>query len=479
MENNIYLTTPKIQKRKNLILLSISYSAFLAMLIASILSLAISDFSHAFNISEALGEKTVSMYLLVLAIFTLLFGKIADKHGKKKIFNLGIFILIIGSIVGGLAFNFEILIIARIIQAIGSAMVLSNNNALVSEIFDTNQRGKALGILGAFSIIGGIAGPSVGGFIIDFADWHYLFWLVIPLLVLAYIFNAKAIPKDEYFIKEKVDYKGFIIILIALLSLFFAILLGQFISFTSIYFFILLIIFLILLFVYIKYEKKITNQLFNFSLFKNLEFTIGLITAFIIYGTTYFYTVPMPLYLQDTLSLSSLQSGLLFLIFPVVMSVLSPFTGILADKYSKKVLIIIGMTILIISQALFLLLEINSSIYIFVFNSILMGIGMSLFQTPNNTMVMSVADNYNLASVGSLKAFAQNFGRFFGIIFASTFLYLAMSIDDKHHVSSYLENKPEIFIFGLHTTFIISFVLCIIALLLAIFLFVKTKNKLS
>lgn len=479
MAENLYLTDENVQKKRNLILLSISYSAFLAMLIASVLSLAIPEFSKAFNISESLGEKTVSMYLLVLAIFTLLFGKIADKYGKKKIFNLGIIILMLGSILGGLAFNFVVLIIARIIQAIGSAMVLANNNALVTEIFVANQRGKALGILGAFSIIGGIAGPSIGGIMINYLDWHFLFYLAIPFLVIAYILNAKIIPKDEYFIKEKVDVKGFIIILISLLMIFVAILIGQFISFVSIYFFISIFIAVIFLYSYLRYEKKITNQLFNFSLFKNLEFTIGLITAFIIYGTTYFYTVPMPLYLQDTLSLSTLQSGLLFLIFPVVMAILSPFTGMLADKYSKKVLIIIGMIIIIVSQVLFLLLEINSSIMIFVLNSVLMGVGMSLFQTPNNTMIMSVADNYNLASVGSLKAFAQNFGRFFGIIFASTFLYLAMSIDDKHHVSSYLTHKPDIFIFGLHTTFIISFILCVIALLLAIFLFIKTKKKLK
>lgn len=474
---NTYLTDAKIQKNKNKTLLALSFSSFLAMICASILSLAIPIFTKELHISESLGENTISMYLLVLALSCLLFGKLTDKYGKKKIFNLGLLVLIGGSIIAGFAMNFIMLLFGRIIQAIGSAMVLSNNNAITTEIFPEDQRGKALGILGAFSIIGGIAGPSIGGIIVNYLDWHFIFWVIIPFILLSYFINKKIIPKDIYFSNETIDIKGLIIIFIGLLSLYAAITLGGFIGYTSILFYILLIIAIIFIFAFIKFEMSKQNQLFQFYLFKNINFSIGLISAFIIYGVTYFYTVPMPLYLQDDLDLSAQTSSLLFLIFPLVMSALSPFTGMLADRYSKKILIIIGLIILLISQLLFLLVHAQSSIIIFIINSILMGMGMSLFQTPNNTMVMSVGNNYNLGSVGSLKAFAQNFGRFIGIVFSTTFLYLAMSLKDHEQVDSYLPNQPNIFIFGMHVTFLISFALCLITLGLSIFLFIKTRNK--
>lgn len=474
---NAYLEDPVVQKNKIKVLIALSFSSFLAMVCASILSLAIPIFTKELNISESLGENTISMYLLILALSSLIFGKLADKYGKKKIFNLGLLILVAGSIVAGLAFNFSILLIGRLIQAIGSAMVLSNNNAITTEIFPSNQRGKALGILGAFSIIGGIAGPSIGGIIINYFEWHFIFWIIIPFILLSFFINHKIIPKDLYFNKEKVDYRGFIIIFIGLFSLYLGITIGGFIGYNSWPFYSLLVVAIILIILFIIFEKEKANQLFEFALFKNITFSIGLISAFIIYGVTYFYTVPMPLYLQDDLNLSAQTSGLLFLIFPVVMSVLSPITGILADRYSKKLLIIIGLIILLVSQALFLLVQIHSSLIIFVINSILMGIGMSLFQTPNNTMIMSVGNNYNLGSVGSLKSFAQNFGRFFGIIFSTTFLYLAMSLKEHHQVDSYIPDHPVIFIFGMHVTFIISFSLSLITLALSIFLFIKTRNK--
>lgn len=469
MELNNYQSSAEIQRKKWWIIGAVSFASFIAMLGAGVVSIAVPEISHDLHVSTDWSEKLTSFFLLVLAVGSLLFGKLADKYGKKKIFILGMGVITLGSFLCGIPVNFIFLIIARMIQAIGAAMVLSNNNAIVTEIVLPTERGKALGVLGSFSVVGGILGPSVGGLIINVMRWPFLFWMMIPLSLLSIIYSLKVLPKDLYFDEQSIDYIGFILIVLGFSFLYAGILVGQFTSFLNVSVFLILFIFLAIILFFVFYEKRQSSPLILFRMFQNRLFLVGLLTAFFIYGTSYFYTVPMPLYLQKTLGYSPAYASLLFLIFPLVMAVMSPISGTLVDKYSEKFLILTGLILLSFSQLLFLFENSHTTILLFVVDSIILGLGMALFQIPNNTMIMSVGTTNNLGTIGSLKSFAQNLGRFLGVSFSTVILYAAMSRKAGVKVTSYIESKPQIFIFGMHVAFIASFVLCLISLILVLF----------
>lgn len=468
MELNVYQSSPQIQKKKWWIIGAVSFASFVAMLGAGIVSIAVPDISHDLGVSTDWAEKLTSFFLIVLAIGSLLFGKLADKHGKKKIFIYGMVIITIGSFLCGIPVNFVFLIIGRMIQATGAAMVLSNNNAIVTEIALPTERGQALGILGSFSVVGGIIGPSIGGLIINVMRWSFLFWLLVPLGLLSILYSLKVLPKDHYLNDQRIDYWGFAMVASGFAFLYAGILVGQFSTFLRPLVYLLFGIFFVILLFFVFYERKQESPLILFSMFENKSFLVGLMTAFLIYGTSYFYTVPMPLYLQKTLGYSPATASVLFLVFPIVMAIMSPISGKLVDKYSGHTLILLGLLLLSVSQLLFLLENRHSSILLFIVDSIVLGLGMALFQIPNNTMIMSVGTSKNLSTVGSLKSAAQNLGRFLGVSFSTLILYAAMSAKAGRKVTGYVDGHPEIFLYGMRITFIVSFLLCIISLFLVI-----------
>ena len=177
----------------------------------------------------------------------------------------------------------------------------------------------------------------------------------------------------------------------------------------------------------------------------------------------------MPFYLQRTLNLKPSVAGLLMMVFPVVMVVASPLSGLLTDKFGPKYLVISGLTILSITQICYMFLDIDTPIFVYAAITGFVGLGNSLFQSPNNTMVMSSVTRENLGLAGSLNSFARNFGMVVGISLATTILYQAMSFKAGYRVTTYLNQHPEFFIYGMKIAFFGSFLLCFSSLIISIY----------
>ena len=474
-----YQTDEKVQKNRWWILVAVGLFTFMSTLDGTIVNIALPVISKNLNISMSQSEWVVSLYLIVVCSFILFFGKLSDLHGKIKIFRLGAIFFIAGSLLSGFRVNLVFLLVSRAIQAFGAAMTMATNNGIITEIFPSTERGKALGTIGSFVALGSIAGPGLGGLILSHLSWSYIFWLNVPVGIIAAIIGAIFLPKDITFTNAVLDKKGSFGFALGMITLFGGIFLGQQLGFTSVPVLTMLIIGLISFIWFVYTENHTTNPLLQFNLFKNPDFSVSLLCALLIFITNFFFNVVTPFYLENALHLAPSQAGIILMILPVVQLFAAPVAGTLSDKIGPKLITFIGLVLLLVSQIGYSLCNLHSSIWLFIISIAIMGLGSGIFSSPNNSLVMSSVEQKNLGVAGSINSLSRNLGMVIGISSATTILFAAMSHAKGARVTEYLPKQPEIFIYGMHVVFIISMIICLITVVLSGWRLFKKDEKVA
>lgn len=462
-----YQTNQKVQKNRWWILVAVGLFTFMSTLDGTIVNIALPVISNDLRIPMSQSEWVVSLYLIVVCSFILFFGKLSDLQGKIKIFRLGAIFFIAGSLLSGIKINLLFLLLARAIQAIGAAMTMATNNGIITEIFPATERGKALGTIGSFVALGSIAGPGLGGLILSKLSWSYIFWLNVPVGIIAAIIGAIYLPKDITFTNASLDKTGSVSFALGMITLFGGIFLGQQLGFTALPVLGLLIIGVISFIWFVSVENKTENPLLQFNLFKNPDFSISLLCALLIFITNFFFNVVTPFYLENARSLAPSQTGYILMILPVVQLFAAPIAGTLSDKIGPKLITFIGLVLLLISQIGYTLCNLNSPIWLFIISIAIMGLGSGIFSSPNNSLVMSSVEQKDLGVAGSINSLSRNLGMVIGISSATTVLFAAMSHAKGARVTAYLPKQPEIFIYGMHVVFIISTIICLVTVILS------------
>ena len=472
----------KTEEKKNnmwLILIATCLFTFMSTLDASIVNIAMPSISTSLNIDMGAVEWIVSIYMITICCLLIFWGRVSDSIGKIKIFKIGTYIFVLGTFLCGTSKTIEVLLISRIIQALGASMTMATNYGIITENFPPEMRGKSLGVLGSFVSLGSIAGPGLGGIILQKFSWRYIFLINVPIGIFAIILGQIVFPK----IKKKdvslnIDYIGVILFAVSTVSLFLGILIGQVIGFGKPLIIKLFISFVITGIGFIVREFKAKAPLIDMKIFKSRPFSLGLICALLIFSSNMFMSTLLPFYLEDTLKISPFLSGLVFMAVPLAMVVVAPISGALADKLEPKLLTFIGLFIVCISQVLLLFMGANTHIYFLIIATLLSGIGVAIFQTPNNSIIMSSVEPKYLGITGSINALARNLGMVIGISFSTTILYNSMSNKIGYRVTNYILGRDDVFLYGMHIAFFVSFVLCFIAFLITGYrLFAKRKKS--
>ncbi|GKQ42840.1 MFS transporter [Companilactobacillus sp. RD055328] len=447
------------------ILIAVNLFTFMSVLDGSIVNIALPTMGRDLNIPMNQAEWVVSIYLIVICAFLILFGKLGDTIGKVKIFQLGGALFILGSLLCGFNHSLLFLLFGRTVQAIGAAMTMSTNNGIITEVFPATERGQALGWVGSFVALGSIAGPGLGGIILGALPWGYIFWINVPVGIFAFIFGQMYLPKDETTNKSRIDYLGFMSYFLAIVAFFGAIFVGQEIGFSNVYILLAFIIAIILFTLFVRRQRSISYPLINFEIFKNGNFSISLLCGFLIFVTNFFFNVISPFYLQNARGMNASHAGYVLMIFPLVQVIVAPFAGRISDRVSPMMMTFIGLVIIAISQVSYALMDLNTPLWMVMIFIGLVGFGNGIFQAPNNSIVMSSVDKKYLGIAGGLNSLARNMGMIIGISLATTILFSSMSSSAGYSVTTYLNDKPEIFISGMHVTFWAAFGICILALI--------------
>ena len=466
-------TAGKSRRKLRMILLSVLTMTFMMTLDSSILNVALPTLAEDLNVPTSQIDWTSIAYLISLCSFVLMFGKIADIVGRAKVFQAGTLIFTVGSLLCSISGSFVFLIVSRLIQGVGASAAMSSNLGIITEAYPVTKRAKALSSVSSSVALGMLVGPIAGGFILNYFSWQVIFLINLPIGVFAFILGMFFLPKSSgNKAIERFDVGGGVFIVLAIAAVISALTMLQ--TYRDFYLYILLFAGFVFFGVFIAAERRAKSPLVKVSLFRNRRFVVNLITigiSFISVGT---YNIMLPFYLQNALGYSPGTAGLILAAQPVIIAIAAPIAGTLADKVGYRPVSATGMFVFGCG-ALFMGLQysLTSGVFLIVLGILIFAGGNALAQSPNNALVMSSVPPEDYGFAGSIGTLVRYLGASIGLTLSTGVLYSLMSREAGFVVTTFLDDRPEIFVHGLRYVF---FGICAI-LWLASFLMLRAHLK--
>jgi len=437
---------------KTVVLLIATTSSFLTPFMISAINIALPSIQKAFSADAVLLSWIATSFLLSTAVFLVPFGKIADIYGYILIYRWGMIIFTAVSLISAFSPNIQILILLRVLQGIGGSMILTTGMALLTTTYPPQERGKVLGITVSAVYIGLSMGPFIGGFLTQNFGWRSIFICIVPLGLIALFLIFRFLRFEQKPLNEdKLDVPGSLIYGVTLILLVYGA--GRLPQVSGI---ILLICAIPGFILFVRRQLSIPNPVFEVKLFKNNRvFAFSNTAALINYAATNAVTFLLSLYLQYIKELTPQQAGLILIIQPIIMAVLSPYAGKLSDNKEPAVISSMGMACTAIGLFILTFLDgETSNLFIYLALPVL-GLGFALFSAPNTNAIMSSVEKkyYGIASasVSTMRLLGQMLSMAIATVIISIFI-------GKNQIT------PEyysVFLQSIHLTFIIFTVLSV------------------
>jgi len=381
------------------VLIAISIANFSAALDMSIIIVSFPRLTEVFNTDASVVVWLAISFSVAELGLLLTLAKIGDNIGRKKVYCFGLGLYTLGLILCSISPNITMLIISRIVQGAGAAMTLTVGSAIVVAVFPREQQGRAIGLFAMLTSVGLIAGPALGGVIIDFLDWQGIFYTRIPVGIITLIMAMMIIREQkEPGTRFKLDYGGALTLLGGVGSLLLFLNLGSDWGYLSLSSIILLVVAVICLTFFIYLERRVTQPVLDLTFFKNRTFSMAGLTAFIQMTAGSLGPVLMPFFLVSGLLLSGSTVGMLMALIAVPPVIISPISGWISDKIGNRIPMVIATSSF--TAALFFAsrLNIETSVMDVALVLALFGVGMGLFMAPNQSAIIGTVDRRHLAT---------------------------------------------------------------------------------
>ena len=439
-------------------LIMILLNAFATPVMLSAVNVAIPFIADDLSVNAVLLCWIPMAYLMASAMFVLIFGRIADMVGRKKIFLIGTTSVIVTSLIATLVDSGITLIAVRFLQGISAAMLYATQVAIISSIFPPAKRGYAIGLTVSAIYLGLTIGPLIGGYAVDLYGWRASFVVHLPLAIIALAIGILYV-KDEWLSDKRgsFDLFGAILYMLSILILCFGVsYLPSVLSLILIFFSLFGFIFFFL------FERKHIHPIFDTTLFfTNRVFTFSCLASLIIYTATFANVVQINLYLQYLKGFSATAAGMIVMCQPITMAIFSPIAGRLSDKFEPKYLSTVGMGITCCGLIMLSNLEIDSALNYLIFSLIIIGFGFSLFSPPNVNAIMGSVEKRFYGSATGAMATMRIVGQMFSMVLVTLIFALVIgSVDINQENYGALEDAIRII-------FSISAILCIPGLYLS------------
>ena len=363
--------------RKWWILITLCLMITLFNLDYTAINLALANIAITLQVSLSTIQWIITVYTMMSATLTLLGGHCSDIFGFKRLFIVSVIGFGAASLFAGLANSGSELIAARAFQGVAFAFFVPMGPALIFSTFEGKQRNSAMGIyIGAVALAQSI-GPSLGGIIIHWFSWRYIFFLNVPLCVVSLLLGVWAIPSQERR-KESIDVVGLILIAVSLLSIMYAFNEGHAWGIESVKFISLIVLGLLSLLGFVLVERKIKVPLADLSLFLKSFFTVPiLIRSITAYGALAFLFV-IGLLLQNILGFTSIAAGVMLLANTLFVGIFSVMGGYLSSRFSGRLLLLIGLGFSVLGFSLLLMINANVSLGFMLSAFALVGAGVGI-----------------------------------------------------------------------------------------------------
>lgn len=384
------------QTRTNpwLVLVVLTTGFFMILLDTTIVNVAIPAMSAGLNTTLDQILWVLNAYILVYAVLLITAGRLGDLYGQRNLFAIGLLVFTVASALCGLSQNVTELILARILQGVGGALLTPQTLAIIATLFPPERRGAAFGIWGAVAGLATITGPTLGGAIITYIDWRWIFFINVPIGIGALIATFLIIPDLRPGRRHGWDIVGVILATSGLFLIVFGLIEGQRYNWGQITSYVVTIpevigagAFLIVLF--IIWERFQTEPLVPLSLFEERNFAVAnWIAAAISFGMLSLF-LPITIYLQSVRDFTALQAGLTLAPMSLTSMLVAPFAGRFADRIGGKYILMTGISVFAIGTASLTYVAGPDSTWInFLVPAIIAGAGMGMTFAPMTTVAM-------------------------------------------------------------------------------------------
>ncbi len=463
--------------RKWLVMTAVAAGTLLTTIDGNIVNVALPTLVRELQTDFATVQWVVLAYLLALATLMLSLGRLGDIIGKKPIYVAGFIIFTAGSVLCALTPSIYWLIVFRVVQAVGGAMLLALSMAIVTEAFPAQERGRALGLNGTFVSVGIVAGPTLGGLLLSVTTWHWIFLVNLPIGIVGTILAIRYVPASKSSGQQQFDYGGAGALFISLLGLLLGLTVGQQRGFGDTAVLILFAAFFLFLILFVIIENRAAQPMIDLRLFGNKLFSINLITGFVTFVAIAGTVILMPFYLENILGFATSQVGLLMAVVPLFLGVVAPLSGSLSDRFGTRPITVMGLVMLVLGYWAMSTLNQQTTGLGYVLRLLPVGMGMGMFQSPNNSAVMGSVPRQRLGIASGLLAISRTLGQTTGIaLLGALWAGRTMVYEGAVLTGGATEAAAVSQISGLHDTFLFIVLLMLVALALAIWALVKEKE---
>lgn len=397
----------------------VAVGVLMATIDSSIVNVSLAVIAAHFG--EPLGgavEWVIIAYLVVIAALLLTAGRAADIVGRKILWAAGLIVFTVSSALCGASWSLGALVGFRALQGLGSAATMAVSPAMLVAAFPSEQRGRALGMNAVVVGTGISLGPTLGGFITESLGWRWIFYVNVPLGILGVVATLKLLPRDTGRTHEKLDWLGAGLLAVGLGALTFAATFGAEVGWTSPLLLgsaALAIVCLVALAFRIRRAKQ---PVVDPHLFASAVFTSAAMSSLLCFVATFAVAFLIPFYLQAVRGLSVETTGLLLTPLPLSIAIISPFTGMLADKIGTRWLAAAGMLVITGGLVWLSFLDENTSRTMLVIELVVIGIGQAMFAPPNNSALMGAAPSEHQGVAAGVLATSRVVGQSLSIALA-------------------------------------------------------------
>ncbi len=376
--------------RKLIILASCCLSLLIVSMDMTIVNVAIPSIRADFDASAAHLQWVIDIYTLVLASLLLLSGAAGDRWGRRRVFQIGLTVFALGSLLCSLAPSIEMLIAARFLQAVGGSMLNPVAMSIITQVFtDRVERARAIGVWGAVVGIAMALGPIVGGALIEYVGWRSVFWINLPICLLAVVLTAIFVPESKSATMRNLDPIGQLLGMATLFGTVYVLIEGPTFGWTAPVTLVVLAVAVCSLVGFLRYEARRRDPFIDLRFFRSIPFasaTIIGICAFAAYGAFLFM---MSLYLQGYLGYSALHTGLLYLPLAVGALIFSPLSGRLVGRFGGRPSLVAAGVLITAATTLMALMNSGTPVWQLITIFAVFGIGFSMVNAPITTAAVS------------------------------------------------------------------------------------------
>jgi len=417
---------PRHRLYKWFVLGNIMLGTFMAVLDSTIVNVSLPKIMSSFGVGLSTIQWVITAYMLSMAVMLPASGWLADKFGYKKVYFWGLFLFTLGSLLCGLSHNETTLILSRILQGLGAGAVQPLGMAIITREFPPHQRGLALGFWSIASAASVSFGPMLGGYLVDNFSWQLIFDVNVPVGIVALFLTVLIQQEFIHPNARKFDIIGIVSVVLFLPVLLFALSEGTASTnsqgWSAPYVLACFAVSALAFTVFITRELHTAHPLLDLRLLKNRNF--GLANAvMMIFGMGMFgSTFLLPLFLQNSMGYTALQSGAVFLPVGIIQGIISPLAGAFSDKVNPKIPLFTGISLLVISFLLNSQLSFMTE-HSFIMTSLyLRGLGMGMLFTPLSSLSLSTIPRDKMAQASGISNTIRQVGGSLGVALLSTLL---------------------------------------------------------